>query len=144
MKYYKRLKLYKTSNCVFNPETMHATSYKWYDLLKMINGKVVLNTYRYSVSTGKHIRDVRGMLYKLNIPYETIEAPRGLQNLEVAKTYYKNMIDERAAKILAPRTRQTTKNRLNEEINALTAKLVQINVWLGNNQEAVKMNLGVK
>lgn len=144
MKYYKRLKLYKTSNCVFNPETMYATSYGWYDLLKKINGKIVLNTYRYSTSTGKHIRDVRGMLDKLNILYETLEAPRGLQNLEVAKTYYENMIDERAAKISAPRTRQSTKNRLNEEINALNAKLIQINIWLRNNQEAVKMNLGVK
>lgn len=33
----------------------HATSYGWYTIFKRINGKNVLNTYRYSNQTGDHI-----------------------------------------------------------------------------------------
>ena len=144
MKYYKRLKVYKTSNCVFNPETMHATSYRWYDLLKMINGKVVLNTYRYSTSTGKHIRDVQGVLHNLGVNYETIEAPQGLQRLEEAKNHYEGKINSNNVYMSKPKVRQKTKDSLKLENETYNNKLNFINIALGNNNAVILNKLGVK
>ncbi len=67
MKYSKRLKVYKANNLVLNPETMTAFSYDWWQFLARINGKVVFNSHRYSVSTAKHQHKVRGVLSELGI-----------------------------------------------------------------------------
>lgn len=77
---------YKKS-CGFNPETFSGHSYGWYALTKKINGVNVLNTYRYSMQTSKHINKVSRILYLLNLKYIILEAPNGLQNLDTSKLY---------------------------------------------------------
>ena len=76
MKYFKRLKLYKgyNSNCTFNPETKDAYSYSWWRFVATVEGKLVFNNYRYSVTTAKHQRKVRGLLNELGIKID-IEMP---------------------------------------------------------------------
>lgn len=85
-RYYQRAGIFKGNkgNCIFNPATGHATSYDWYDLAKRIKGVQILNTYCYSNQTAKHIGKVRSVLVALNIRYQCLEAPKGLQNLDVA------------------------------------------------------------
>lgn len=84
--YRKTLNKFTNSNgsCEFFPERMYAHSYRWYDLVKVIKGKVVLNTYNYSQSTNRHIGSVSMILKDLGIKYITVDAPRGLQNLDAA------------------------------------------------------------
>lgn len=79
--YRPRLGVFKTHRLYFNPETMHGTSYEWYDIVKEINGQVYLNTYRYSQQTSQHISMLRGLFRQLGIKYKCIEAPQGLQRL---------------------------------------------------------------
>jgi len=90
LKLMKRTGIYKnsTGKCVFNPYTMSATSYDWWSMLQVIKGKVVFNKYRYSVTTAKHQRELLMTLNSLGIKVDaSIEAPRGLQNLEDAELY---------------------------------------------------------
>lgn len=67
-------------------ETGH--SYHWWIMLKRINGKLVFNTYRYSNQTAKHINKARQVLDKLGIKYISIEAPKGLQDIDTAVKHH--------------------------------------------------------
>jgi hypothetical protein len=67
MKYFTRLKIYKASNVTFNPETVSAISYDWWQFVRKIDGKIVFNSYRYSVTTAKHQRQVRQLLNELGL-----------------------------------------------------------------------------
>jgi hypothetical protein len=66
-------------------ETGH--SYSWWCMFKRINGHLVLNNHSYSRSTIKHINKASSILSRLKIKHITVEAPRGLQDLGVAKAY---------------------------------------------------------
>jgi hypothetical protein len=63
----KRSKIYKASNVIFNPNTIEAFSYRWWKFVKVIDGLVVFNKYRYSVSTAKHQAKVRQLMIELGI-----------------------------------------------------------------------------
>lgn len=80
-----RKNIFKRGSLILNPQTMIATSYDWYNIAQVIKGKLVLNTYSYSVSTTKHVYQLRSLFSQLNLDYVTLEAPRGLQNLDRAK-----------------------------------------------------------
>jgi len=84
--YRPRLRIFKSSSgkLVFNPYTGHGTSYDWYSIAQVFNGKLILNTYRYSVTTNKHIQELHSLFNQLGLKYQTIEAPRGLQDLDQA------------------------------------------------------------
>jgi len=127
MKYYKTLKCYKAPNFVFSPETMHATSYRWYDLFKKINGQTVLNSYAYSNTTIKHIHKMRKLAKELNIKIDLeIQAPSGLQNLDSAVSFYFDKIQDAKEHLVKPRIRQTTKEKLAKEIVFFETKLKQV------------------
>lgn len=83
MKYMKRKKIYQSKNVTFNPETLEAYSYNWWAFVKKIDGVLVFNNYRYSVTTSKHQSKVRSLLNKLNINID-LEIPvlKGLQDYE--------------------------------------------------------------
>ena len=91
MKYFKRLGLYKASNVTFDPSTCTALSYDWWVFVKRIEGKVVFNGYRYSVSTAKHQRKVRTLLRELGIridlevSFKVAQAVQDLENFERAE-----------------------------------------------------------
>lgn len=72
MKYFKKLKLYKASNVVFNPENKVATSYNWWIFLGYVNGKLVFNDHAYSTTTMRHQRLVKGVLSDLGIKPDLI------------------------------------------------------------------------
>lgn len=53
---------------VFDPIAMSATSYDWWQFVRVIKGKVVFNAYRYSVTTGVHQGSVASLLRTLGVP----------------------------------------------------------------------------
>ena len=88
MKYFKRLGLYKASNVTFNPKTLSAHSYDWWQFVKQVDGKVIFNNYRYSQSTSGHQRKVARVLQELGIVYETVKTVRCLSYLETLEQDY--------------------------------------------------------
>ena len=67
MKYFPKLKLYKASNVTYNPVTYQAYSYRWWRFVDMIDGKIIFNEYKYSMSTSRHQWKVRTLLDLLGI-----------------------------------------------------------------------------
>lgn len=67
MKHMKRENFYKASNVTFNPTTIEAYSYRWWRFVKVIDGLVVFNNYRYSNSTAKHQYKVCRLMEQLGI-----------------------------------------------------------------------------
>lgn len=110
MIYRPRLKVYKNYNGSnwFNPETMTAISYGWWVYLKEINGKLVFNDYRYSVTTSKHQAQLRNLIGKVD---HVIHAPYGLQDLGSSIEYYNYQIKTLTEAIEKPRSHK----RKNEE-----------------------------
>lgn len=71
----------------FNPETFEGYSYNWYKICAKINDIFVLNTYGYSSTTIQHVHHLMSLFQTLKVPYVTLEAPRGLQDLCKARTH---------------------------------------------------------
>lgn len=67
--YRSRLKVFKSSSGKnkFDPFTISATSYRHWEYVRLIRGKVVFNNYRYSVTTGGHQGDMLRLLKQLGI-----------------------------------------------------------------------------
>lgn len=89
MRYYPRFKIYKASNVTFNPETIQAYSYGWWRFVDIVEGKVIFNNYRYSVSTCKHQSKVRALLNDLKIKID-IEMPLPNGILKAGESSYRN------------------------------------------------------
>jgi hypothetical protein len=86
MKYFSRLKMYKSHNVKFNPETMDAHSYSWWRFVARIDGKIIFNSYRYSVTTAKHQREVRAILNDLGIKIDLdLQLPNGINSYDLAE-----------------------------------------------------------
>lgn len=139
MKYYSRLKLYRASNVQFNPETLKAYSYGWWQFVGLINGKVVFNNYRYSNTTCKHQYKVRRLLKELNIPVDlTIEVPRGLDDLDSAKTWYKSQIAVLNEQIDRPRSQKVKNLDRRAQICEYMSKIVEVErLILSQNQKGL-------
>jgi hypothetical protein len=91
MKYFKRLKLYKANNgnCIFNPETGDAHSYRWWRFLAIVDGVVFFNDYRYSSMTTKHQWKVRHLLNELGIKIDVVAPfPKGIPRGRSLKELY--------------------------------------------------------
>jgi hypothetical protein len=79
MKYMKRTNMYRAANVSFNPITMDGFSYSWWRFVGIVDGVLVFNNYRYSVSTGKHQAKVRSLMSQLGIEADLImPVPKGL------------------------------------------------------------------
>ncbi len=126
IKYYSRLNVFKASNLVFDPENMTGYSYEWYKLAKSFNGVLVVNNYNYSASTCKHIIKIKTLFDQLGLTYETIEAPKGLQNLEVSEDHYKNKIESLTKLVNTKGTRKAKNVERLAEIEKLKNKLTFI------------------
>ena len=118
MQYRPRLKVYKNYNGSnwFDPETETAISYGWWIYLKRINGKLVFNDYRYSVTTAKHQRDLRSIIGNVD---HIIHAPNGLQNLGSAIDHYEYQIKELYKAMAKPRSHNRKNIERREEIERL-------------------------
>lgn len=91
MKYMKRSKIYQASNynCTFDPTKVEAHSYKWWRFVAVVDGVVLFNNYRYSVSTAKHQRKVAGLMRELGIQVDvTLQLPRGIRNDQTLAELY--------------------------------------------------------
>jgi len=89
---------FKRANLEFNPLNGRGHSYDWYEITKVIRGKLVLNTFRYSVTTQKHVRLLQRLLDSLGLKYMSIEAPNGLQNLDTAASHHVVLLAEATVK----------------------------------------------
>jgi len=109
MRYYKRLKVYKSNNVVFDPTTCSAYSYEWWKFVGMVNGKVLFNNYNYSNTTCKHQSKVRSLLDSLNIKIDAfVEFPRGLDDANSAISHYIDKISHLKAELAKPRSQFKT------------------------------------
>lgn len=82
MKLMKRSGIYQASNykVTFDPSKIEARSYKWWSFVSKLDGKVVFNNYRYSVTTSKHQGKVRDLMRELGIKIDLfLSVPDGLQ-----------------------------------------------------------------
>lgn len=105
LKFYPRLKIYKYRDLVLNPETQTATSYRWYEIYKVINGIRCLNTYGYSVTTSKHVGILRNHFRTWdNDSIFQFNAPNGLQDLDSAIKHYTSKIDTLRNDMYKPRS----------------------------------------
>jgi len=70
LKKYKRLNVYKnsTGTVQYNPETKQARSYAWVFAAE-INGKMVVNDYKWSVTTSCHQTTIRSLFRQLGKEY---------------------------------------------------------------------------
>ena len=136
MRYYKTLKKYKASNLSFDCRTTTALSYNWWEFVKVINGLVVFNDYRYSPTTQRHQSKISCLLDYLHIDVDLIiECPDGLQNLHSGVIYYNHQIEELTKEICNPRSNKI-KNEYRRRLRASYAsKLVQLeDLILGQRQ----------
>lgn len=86
IKFYTRLGVFKNSRETmgFDPVRLSGHSYRWWSMVRKVRGKVLLNTFGYSNQTSKHIGKMHRILGILGIPYRTVKAPDGLQDLATA------------------------------------------------------------
>ena len=127
MKYFKKLKLFKSSNLTLDPETGKGYSYEWYRIVDRIDGMVVLNNYSYSPTTCRHISKIRSMLTTLGVrEYLEIEAPGGLQDLDKAIEYYEGQINELNQEIAKPRSSKIKNLDRYDSINKYKDKITLV------------------
>ena len=125
MKYYKTKNQFSnsTKTLTLNVNTLEGRSYEWYSICRNFNGVVVLNTYNYSSTTCKHIIKVRSVLSGLNQSYIELEAPRGLQDLDESLKLYENRIEALELAIAKPKTRKSTNEARQFQIDQYYIKL---------------------
>lgn len=125
---------YKASNVTFNPNTMEANSYGWWTFVKRINGKVVFNAHKYSVTTAKHQHKVRSIMVQLGIRPDVIVDTRLCLNnynaLSDAKSRFlqsikelNDLIDKKGSQYRANVLRQRRITMIMEELDKLEGVL---------------------
>lgn len=115
--------IWKGSNVVLDTQAMTATSYDWWYFVKRVNGKIVFNDYRYSISTAKHQRKVRSVLAALGIKIDlVVELKESLNKLGIAELTVKQLkaeSDRQCACRAAQRKARAKANRVAKRIESL-------------------------
>lgn len=111
MKYYTRLKVFKSQQCTFDPHSMTAWSYNWWQFVGCFKGQVTYNGARYSMQTSKQQGIVTDLLRALGVKYKTVYVHRGLQNIEAEIKDNVLKIAELQGLIASPRTQVKTNKR---------------------------------
>lgn len=102
LKYDKKSGTYKGSNVGFNPRTLEAYSYGWWNFTKVMNGCLVFNYYRYSVSTVRHQSKVQELLRNLDIKVDYyVSLEESLDNPSINKMSLDKLIDRSNKQIKA-------------------------------------------
>lgn len=81
-------------NLHVDADTLEGRSYRWYSISRVLKGTLYLNTYAYSSTTSGHVGTLRRLFRELGLKFETLEAPQGLQNLDVSMRYYQRVLAE--------------------------------------------------
>lgn len=125
MKLMKRTGIYKAANVTFDPKSLNAYSYDWWRFVAFVEGLVVFNNYRYSVSTAKHQSKVRSVMRELGIKIDIeMPLPRGIRAdqtlaemiVEAEETSCDEMIHQFALQI--GRNERAAKRRLEARVKA--------------------------
>ncbi len=102
MKFKTRTKTYEASNVAFDVNKIEAKSYGWYTFVRVIKGKVIFNSHRYSNTTARHQFKVRRLLAELGIKIdrdvdvrESLSAIRDLKHLALAQKHQAAVVAER-------------------------------------------------
>lgn len=117
LQFYKRLNVYKTGNAnlTWCPEKQVGHSYRWYEIAKRIKGKLVLNVYKYSVTTSGHVGELHWLFKEQGLEFVEVQAPRGLQNINEALPYTLECIESLKLKMTnARKTSNWDKQQLAE------------------------------
>lgn len=123
MKFFKRLKLYKAVNVTFNPETMDAYSYQWWRFVGVVEGKLIFNDFRYSVTTARHQRKVRSLMKSLGIkPDITMPLPRGIRHDQTLAELIQESEEYLCEELLEAELKREERN-IKSRIKRLKAKL---------------------
>jgi hypothetical protein len=112
LKYYKRLGIFKIHNLDFNPVTYSGHSYNWYEITKRVKNVVLLNTYGYSMTTTKHVYKLKSLFNNLGIKYQEIDAPVGLQNLNLALEHHIDLLAQLLVKQKYARIKKSYNNSI--------------------------------
>ncbi len=115
------------SSCYIDLRDWTGYSYNWYEICKVINGQMVLNSYNYSPTTIKHYHKVRTLLNQLGIEVTEVRCPRGLQDIQSGINLIKSEITKLQELINKPRTHKATNERRERNINTLRAQLDRLN-----------------
>lgn len=72
--------MWKATNVTFDSSAMSAYSYDWWKFVAVVEGVLIFNDFRYSVTTAKHQRKVAAVMHILGKrPNVHLRLPRGLQ-----------------------------------------------------------------
>lgn len=118
LRFYPGLNRWKASNVSLDPDTLQSWSYGWWVASRRFGNVLVVNSYRYSPSTGQHLSKIRQWMYLNAIDFVEFDAPRGLQDLDQAIRCYEISIEMLETAIAKPGTRKAK----NEERRALIKK----------------------
>jgi hypothetical protein len=126
MKYFKKLKLYKASNVVFNPETKRATSYGHWLFLGHVNGMLVFNDHAYSTTTMRHQRLVKGVLSDLGIKPDLVIDSRQSLSTEALQDAIQRLGNENASLLETMAMPRTHKKKNAERMKIISDNKKQI------------------
>ncbi len=134
MRFIKKRNQYEnsTKTLTINLAEMTSYSYNWFSMLLEIDGKVFINSYKYSNTTAKHTATLRFMLQKHGIPFQEIDAPNGLTESQLPNIckYLTDEIESLKKKNSSPRARGDAKKyrewdikRYNKQLYVLSSVL---------------------
>lgn len=127
MRYYKRLKVFKSKRCWFDPYEMVADSYDWWRFVECRQRYgVIFNDSSYSMQTGVQQYTIKTLLKKLGVKYKTVYVRCGLQNIQGEINNKKFEIKEYKEAIKKPRTWKKTNKRRISWIAHLEREIVRL------------------
>jgi hypothetical protein len=152
MKYFKRLKVYKSNNCLFNPKTLECFSYLWWCFSKLIGDTVIFNNTSYSLSTTKHQYNCIELVhdeakkrgYKvIVVNFYGLSLDRNNDLFTIGRLIkgYEREIEKLKVTILNPRTREATNLVRKKTIKKHEAVILELEVLLKKARKITMKNL---
>lgn len=129
MRYFTRLKVFKSKRCTFDPHAMEAWSYDWWQFVACRNGRVYFNAAGYSMQTRKQQTIIRGLLETLGVKYRTVWIRCGLQNVPGEIRNLESLISEIREAMANPRSRAATNRFRLRRIRYLEAQIVRLKAF---------------
>lgn len=124
MKFKVKANVFESAQCTFDGSI--AVSYGWYIFARrMADNTWLFTSHRYSMQTGRHINEVRGLLYGETINY--VDAPGGLDHPESVRNEVMYSIRDMEAQLANKRNRNLEWRR--SRLERLQAQLLLIDKW---------------
>jgi hypothetical protein len=122
MKKLKSKNIYKASNVTFDADKVSAHSYVWWEFVKVIQGQVVFNCYKYSPTTQRHQRKVEGLMNDLGINIDlVVNVKQSLSDFETLKSVIKRSLEtyQKQADDLAKKKKENSIKNSVKRLNKL-------------------------